>query len=161
MTGIRPCLWFDGKAEEAARFYVSLVPGSSLDHVHRGLMDWPGGAKGDVLMAEFTLAGRPHLALNGGPYFQFTPAVSMALACADQAEVDRLWDALSDGGSVMECGWLTDRYGLSWQIVPARLNEMMRDSDSARVERVMRAMFTMVKLDIAALEAAYAAEAAT
>jgi predicted 3-demethylubiquinone-9 3-methyltransferase (glyoxalase superfamily) len=157
---IRLCLWFDGKAEEAAEFYVSLLPDSRIDTVHRGALDWPGGAKGDVLMVEFTLAGRPHMALNGGPYFQFTPALSLAVDCADQAEVDRLWDALSAGGSTMECGWLTDRYGLAWQITPARLTEMMRDPDAAKVERVFRAMFTMVKLDLAALEAAYAGEAA-
>ena len=155
---IRPCLWFDGKAEEASNFYVSLLPDSRIDTVHRGQMDWPGGAKGEVLMVEFTLAGRPHMALNGGAHFQFTPAISMAYNCADQAEVDRLWDALSAGGSTMECGWLTDRYGLSWQITPARLIEMMRDPDPAKVDRVFRSMMTMVKLDIATLEAAYAGE---
>ncbi|GGD27972.1 VOC family protein [Aureimonas glaciei] len=152
---IRPCLWFDGRAEEAASFYVSLLPDSQIDKIHSGTLDWPGGMKGDVLMVEFTLAGRPHMALNGGPYFQFTPAISLAVDCADQAEVDRLWDALSAGGSTMECGWLTDRYGLAWQIIPVRLTEMMRDPDPERVDRVMRAMMTMVKLDVAALEAAY------
>ena len=118
MSKITPCLWFDGKAEEAARFYVSLLPDSRVDNVQRMGMDWPGGKAGGVVMVEFTLAGQPYSALYGGPHYQFTPAVSFSVSCADQAEVDRLWSALGDGGAPLQCGWITDRYGLSWQIVP-------------------------------------------
>src|SRR3546814_3291695 len=117
MSKITPCLWFDGKAEEAARYYTSLLPDSRIDAILPYSVETPGGKPGDVMSVEFTLAGQSYMALNGGPYFQFTPAISFFVDCADQAEVDRLWDALSDGGSTMQCGWLTDRYGVSWQIV--------------------------------------------
>src|SRR3546814_833565 len=118
-------------------------------------VETPGGKPGDVMSVEFTLAGQSYMALNGGPYFQFTPAISFFVDCADQAEVDRLWDALSDGGSTMQCGWLTDRYGVSWQIVPGVLGEMMKDKDPEKVRRVTTAMLQMTKLDIAGLRNAY------
>jgi predicted 3-demethylubiquinone-9 3-methyltransferase (glyoxalase superfamily) len=154
VSKIAPCLWFDGEAEEAAGFYVSLLPGSRIDRVQRNVTDGPAGKAGSVLVVEFTLAGRRFMALNGGTRFAYTHAVSFHVGCADQAEVDRLWAALSDGGSVERCGWLKDRYGVSWQIVPTVLGELLGDPDPAKAERVMRAMLGMVKLDIAGLEAA-------
>jgi predicted 3-demethylubiquinone-9 3-methyltransferase (glyoxalase superfamily) len=160
MSKITPCLWFDGKAEEAAQFYVSLLPNSRIDAVLPYSVETPGGKPGDVMMVEFTLAGESYMALNGGPYFQFTPAISLSVSCIDQAEVDRLWDALSDGGSPQQCGWITDRYGVSWQVVPAVLGTMMKDKDPARVRRVMEAVLTMIKLDVNTLESAYRGEAA-
>jgi predicted 3-demethylubiquinone-9 3-methyltransferase (glyoxalase superfamily) len=151
---IAPCLWFHGQALEAAEFYVSVL-GGSIDTVHRGLMDTPGTKKGDVLFVEFTLRGQPYQALNGGPQYNFTAAVSFSVPCADQAEVDRLWAALTaDGGKPVACGWLQDKYGLSWQIVPARMLELMNDPDPARARRAFEAMLTMVKLDIRTIEAA-------
>ena len=155
MSKIRPCLWFDGEAEEAANFYVSLFPSSRIDHVQRNVMDSPSGKAGTVLVVEFTLAGQRFMALNGGTRFEYTHAISFEVDCADQAEVDRLWDALSDGGSIEQCGWLKDRYGVSWQIVPAVLGQMLGDPDPAKAQRVMRAMLQMIKLDIAGLTAAY------
>ena len=155
MSKILPCLWFDGKAEEAARFYVSLLPDSRIDRIRRLPMDTPGAAAGSVLSADFTLAGASYIALNGGPQYRFTPAISLFVSCENQAEVDRLWAALSDGGSPVRCGWITDRYGVSWQIVPKVLGEMLSDDDPARAARVGQALFGMVKIDIAGLEAAY------
>ena len=155
MSKITTCLWFDGKAEEAARFYVSLLPDSRIDTVMPYMMDMPGGKPGDTMLVTFTLAGLSYMALNGGPHFQFSPAISFIVDCADQAEVDRLWDTLLDGGSPMQCGWLTDRYGVAWQIVPTALGEMMKDKDPAKVQRVTQAMLKMVKIDIAALRKAY------
>jgi predicted 3-demethylubiquinone-9 3-methyltransferase (glyoxalase superfamily) len=155
MSKIKPCLWFDGKAQEAAEFYVSLLPDSRIDTVMPYSVETPGGKPGDVMLVEFTLAGESYMALNGGPYFQFTPAISLFVNCADQAEVDRLWDALSVGGSPIQCGWITDRYGVSWQVVPEALGIMTKDKDPAKVRRVMEAMQQMVKLDVGALEAAY------
>src|SRR5689334_7284741 len=152
MSKIKPCLWFDGKAEEAANFYVSLLPDSRIDSVMRYTVETPGGQPGDVMLVEFTLAGSSYSALNGGPYFQFTPAISLFENCADQAEIDRLWNALLDGGTPMECGWITDRYGVSWQIVPEAMGRMIKDKDPAKVRRVMEAMMTMVKLDLETLE---------
>ena len=156
MSKIAPCLWFDGEAEEAAKFYVSLLPDSRIDHVQRNVMDSPAGKTGTVLVVQFTLAGQRFLALNGGTRFEYTHAISFQVDCADQDEVDRLWDALSAGGSVERCGWLRDRYGVSWQIVPRVLPEMLGDPDPAKAQRVMQAMLQMVKLDIAALKAAQA-----
>ena len=155
MSKITPCLWFDGKAEEAARFYVSLLPRSRIDAVLPYTVETPGGKPGDTMSVEFTLAGESYMALNGGPYFQFTPAISLFVSCADQAEVDRLWDALCDGGTPMQCGWVTDRYGVSWQIVPAALTTMMKDKDVAKVRRATDAMLQMIKLDVDQLEKAY------
>lgn len=155
MSTITPCLWFDGKAEEAARFYVSLLPDSRIDTVTPYSAETPGGSPGDAMTVEFTLAGQSYLALNGGPYFQFTPAISFLINCADQDEVDRLWDALSDGGSPQRCGWIADRYGVSWQIVPKVLGELMRDKDPVKARRVTEAMLQMIKLDSVALRQAY------
>ena len=155
MSKISPCLWFDGEAEEAATFYVSLLPGSQIDHVQKNVADGPAGKAGTVLVVDFTLAGQRFLALNGGMRFEYTHAISFHIDCADQAEVDRLWDALSDGGSIERCGWLKDRYGVSWQIVPTVLGQMLGDPDPAKAQRVMQAMLQMVKLDIAGLKAAY------
>ncbi|HYU14062.1 MAG TPA: VOC family protein [Stellaceae bacterium] len=154
MSKIAPCLWFDGEAEAAAKFYVSLLPGSRIDHVQRNVTDSPGGKAGTVLIVAFTLAGQRFLALNGGTRFEYTHAISFQVDCADQAEVDRLWDGLSAGGSTERCGWLRDRYGVSWQIVPTVLPQLLGDPDPAKAQRVMQAMLQMVKLDIAGLKAA-------
>ena len=151
---VTPCLWFDGQAEQAANFYVSLLPDSRIDKVVRSPADNPSGPAGMVLAVEFTLAGSKFSGLNGGPQFPFTEAVSFQIRCDDQAEVDRLWAALSDGGTPSQCGWLKDRWGLSWQIVPTRLFQLLGDADPARARRAMEAMLKMVKLDIAALERA-------
>jgi len=156
MPRIATCLWFDGKAEEAASFYVSLLADSRIDLIRRFAAETPGGRPGDVMSVEFTLAGASYIALNGGPHFQFTPAASIFVGCADQAEVDRLWETLCDGGAPSMCGWLTDRYGLSWQIVPAELGRLLEDPDPARSQRVMTSLLQMQKLDLAALRAAHA-----
>ena len=156
MSKITPCLWFNGDAEAAATFYTSLLPDSRIDRVYRSPTDWPDGKAGSVLTVEFTLAGQSYLGLNGGPQFPFTEAVSLQIHCQDQAEVDRLWKAiLENGGQETACGWIKDRWGLSWQIVPVRLTELMHDPDPARARRAMEAMMEMVKIDIAKLEAAY------
>jgi predicted 3-demethylubiquinone-9 3-methyltransferase (glyoxalase superfamily) len=155
MSKITTCLWFDGKAEEAARFYVSLLPDSRIESIVPYVMDMPGGTAGDTMLVEFTLAGQHCIALNGGAYFQFTPAMSLVVNCADQAEIDRLWDALTEGGSAMPCGWLTDCYGVAWQIVPEALPAMMKSGDPAKARRVTEAMLPMTKIDIATLRAAF------
>lgn len=155
MSKIAPCLWFDGEAEAAAGFYASLLPDSRVERVQKNPADGPAGKAGTTLVVEFTLAGQRFLALNGGARVPYTHAVSFQVDCADQAEVDRLWDALSAGGAAERCGWLRDRYGVPWQIVPTALPRMLADPDPAKAERVMRAMLGMVKLDIAALQAAY------
>ncbi len=152
---IVPHLWFAEKAEEAARFYVSLFPGSRVDGVTPVPADTPSGPAGSVRVVEFTLAGQKFMAIEAGPLDPFNHAISFLVNCEDQAEVDRLWDALSAGGVVEQCGWLKDRYGLSWQIVPKALGEMMRDADRKRAGRVMQAMLRMKKLDVAALRRAY------
>ncbi len=155
MQKIIPCLWFDGQAEAAATFYASLLPDSRVDKVTRSPADNPSGPAGTVLTVEFTLAGQKYLGLNGGPQFPFTEAVSFQIMCDDQAEVDRLWAALTaDGGQESECSWLKDRWGLSWQIVPRQMMELLKDPDPARARRAMQAMMTMRKLDIATLERA-------
>lgn len=155
MEKVTPFLSFtDGRAEEAARFYVSLLPDSRIDRVTRSPMDTPGAATGDVILVEFTLAGRPYIALNATE-FVFTEAFSFSVATADQEETDRLWATLTaDGGSEVYCGWCKDRFGVSWQITPTRLMELIRDQDQGRAFRAMEAMTKMVKIDIAALEAA-------
>ena len=151
---ITPFLSFDGHAEEAARFYVSLLPGSQIDPITRSPMETPGGAVGTVLLVEFTLAGSPFIALNT-PGFSFTEAVSFSIACTDQAETDRLWAALTaDGGSEIACGWLKDRYGVFWQVTPTRLMELIKDPDQNRARRAMEAMVKMIKIDIAEVERA-------
>lgn len=155
MQKITPFLWFNGQAEEAAKFYVSLFPDSRIDRVTRSPADTPSGPKGMVITVEFTLAGTRYVGLNGGPMYQFTEAVSFHIDCADQAEVDRLWTALlSNGGIESRCGWLKDRWGLSWQVIPTRLHELLGDRDPARAQRAMQAMMTMRKLNIAELEKA-------
>jgi predicted 3-demethylubiquinone-9 3-methyltransferase (glyoxalase superfamily) len=156
MSKVSPCLWFDGEAEDAAKLYVSLLPNSRIEHVQRNVMDSPAGKAGSVLVVRFTLAGQSFMALNGGQRVEYTHAVSFKIDCADQAEVDRLWDALSEGGQVERCGWLKDRYGVSWQIVPTALPRLLGDSDPAKAQRVMQAVLGMVKLDIAGLERAHA-----
>jgi predicted 3-demethylubiquinone-9 3-methyltransferase (glyoxalase superfamily) len=156
---ITPCLWFDGNAEDAVRFYTSVFANSSIDQVQRSTVDYPGGKEGSVLIIAFTLAGQSYLALNGGPFEKFTNAISLSVDCEDQAEVDRCWTALTaDGGNPVQCGWLKDKYGLSWQIVPRRLPELLSDPDTAKARRVMQAMMRMVKIDVAALEAAAAVQ---
>lgn len=156
MAGIKPCLWFDGTAEQAALFYVSLFPNSAIGTVSRygDGMPFP---KGTVLMVEFTLDGQPFQALNGGPHYALSPAISFSVPCADQAQVDRYWDALTaDGGAAGRCGWLKDRFGVSWQIVPAALGRMQEAGSPEQVGRMMRALMGMSKLDVAALESAFA-----
>jgi predicted 3-demethylubiquinone-9 3-methyltransferase (glyoxalase superfamily) len=149
------CLWFDTEAEEAANFYVGIFPGSKLGAIHHHTEAGPGLA-GSVLLVEFELNGQKFSALNGGPAHKFNEAVSIVVRCADQDEVDYYWDCLSDGGQEIACGWLKDRYGLSWQIVPAVFFDMISDPDRDAVTRVTRAMFAMIKFDIATLEHAYA-----
>lgn len=158
MSKITPCLWFDGDAEEAANFYASLLPDSRVDAVHRAPADYPSGKAGDVLTVEFTVAGQKFLGLNGGPIYQFTEAVSFQIHTEDQAETDRLTEALSAVPEVEQCGWVKDRYGLSWQIVPKALIQRMADPDPAKAKRVMEAMMQMKRIDIAAIERAYAGE---
>jgi predicted 3-demethylubiquinone-9 3-methyltransferase (glyoxalase superfamily) len=154
MQKVTPFLWFDGQAEQAAQFYVSLFPDSRIERVNRSPADTPSGPAGMVITVEFTLAGTRFVALNGGPMYSFTEAVSFQIACADQAEVDRLWSALSAGGSESRCGWLKDRWGLSWQVVPTRLHQLLADPDPARARRAAEAMLKMKKIDIAAMERA-------
>ncbi len=150
-----PCLWFNGNAEEAAEFYVTLLPDSHIDNVWRSPADTPSGPAGTVLTVDFTLAGQRLQGLNGGPEFTFSEAVSFVISCEDQAEVDRLWEALTaNGGEPGPCGWLKDRFGLSWQIVPRRLDELLTDSDPARARRAMEAMLSMGKIEVAELERA-------
>lgn len=152
-SGIATCLWYDGQAEQAAEFYTSLIPNSEIESIMRPDPDGP------ALMIEFTLDGMAFQALNGGPEFRFTEAVSVAVATKDQEETDRLWQALtSNGGAESQCGWLKDRFGLSWQIVPEILPRLIGSSDKPAAERAMRAMLTMRKIDIAALETAYRGE---
>jgi predicted 3-demethylubiquinone-9 3-methyltransferase (glyoxalase superfamily) len=156
MDKITPVLWFDRNGEEAANFYVSLLPDSRIDRVTRAPADYPSGAEGDVITVDFTLAGRQYQVLNGGPQFPFTEAVSFMIHCEDQAEVDRLWDALTaDGGEPVQCGWIKDRWGLSWQIIPREMLEMLGSDDRAGAERAMQAMLQMSKLDVAALRRAF------
>lgn len=144
-----PCLWFDGKAEEAATFYASLLPDSRVDRVWRSPAETPSGPAGMVLTVDFTLLGSRVQGLNGGPDFRFNEAVSFVRECDDQAEVDRLWGALTaDGGEPGPCGWLKDRFGLSWQIVPRELNDLMDDPDPERARRAMEAMLKMGKIEV-------------
>jgi predicted 3-demethylubiquinone-9 3-methyltransferase (glyoxalase superfamily) len=157
MQKITPCLWFDGNAEEAANFYVKLLPDSRIDEVVRSPIDYPAGKAGDVLTVDFTLAGQRFVGLNGGPGFTFNEAVSFQIHTEDQAETDRLWEALiADGGEPVQCGWVKDKFGLSWQIVPKRLTRLIADPDRDRAARAMQAMMKMVKIDIAELERAVA-----
>jgi predicted 3-demethylubiquinone-9 3-methyltransferase (glyoxalase superfamily) len=161
MSKISPCLWFNGEAEEAANLYVSLLPDSRIEKIQRNPIDGPAGKAGTVLVVDFTLAGQHFMALNGGMKMEYTHAVSFKIDCADQAEVDRLWDALlANGGKADQCGWLKDRYGVSWQIVPAALMKYIGSSDTAGAQRAMQAMLGMVKLDIEGLTRAYEGKSA-
>ena len=153
---IFPHLWYAREAEEAARFYASIFPDSRVDRVSALLSESPSGPPGSVKVVDFTLFGQRFQAMSAGPHHEFNDAVSMVVPCSDQAELDRYWNALlAGGGRPQACGWLVDRFGLRWQIVPAILDEMMRDQDPARSRRVTDAMLKMIKLDIAALEKAY------
>ncbi len=157
-TGVKisPFLWYAEQAEEAARFYTSIFPDSRVDRVRALMSESPSGPPGTVKVVEFTLLGRPFQAMAAGPHHEFNDAISFYVSCDDQEEIDRYWDALlADGGSPQACGWLTDRYGVRWQIVPAILDEMMADPDPERSKRASDAMLQMFKLDIATLEAAY------
>jgi len=153
MDAITPCLWFDTEAEEAAQFYTSVFPNSRIVHVSHYGSAGPRPA-GMVMEVEFELNGRSFLALNGGPDFTFSEAISLQADCKDQDEVDRLWVTLSEGGEEGPCGWLKDRYGLSWQIVPSVMYELIADPDQERAQRTIAAMLQMGKLDIAELERA-------
>jgi len=149
------CLWYDGTAEEAARFYAQTFPDSAVQAVHRAPADYPAGKQGDVLTVNFTVAGVPCLGLNGGPQFKHNEAFSFQIATDDQQETDRLWNAIvGNGGQESACGWCKDRWGVSWQITPRVLTEGTTDPDPAVARRVFEAMMTMKKIDIAAIEAA-------
>ena len=150
---ITPCLWFDGQAEDAANHYTSIFPNSRILDVTRYGTAGPG-PEGSVMTVDFEINGQEFTGLNGGPQFTFNEAVSFQIYCADQAEVDRYWDALTDGGEEGPCGWLKDRYGLSWQIVPTRLLELIKDPDPGRSQRAMQCMLGQKKIDIAAVERA-------
>jgi len=154
MQKITPFLWFDGKAEEAMNFYTSIFRNAKVGNITR-YGDAGPGPKGSVMSATFELEGQEFFALNGGPQFKFTPAISFFVSCKTQEEVDRYWEALSAGGEKSQCGWLTDKFGLSWQIVPSVLGEMLSDKDAAKANRVMQAMLQMTKLDINGLKQAY------
>jgi predicted 3-demethylubiquinone-9 3-methyltransferase (glyoxalase superfamily) len=154
MQKIIPFLWFDGKAEEAARFYVSIFKNSQIGSITR-YGDTGPGPKGSVMSVTFQLDGVQFYALNGGPMYSFTPAISFFVNCETQQEVDELWEKLSSGGRKDRCGWLNDRYGVSWQIIPTLLREMLQDKDAERAGRVMQAMLKMDKIDIGALRRAY------
>jgi predicted 3-demethylubiquinone-9 3-methyltransferase (glyoxalase superfamily) len=158
--GFTTCLWFDGQAEEAANYYSSIFENSKLGRVGRYTEAGPGPA-GSVLAVEFELNGQKFVGLNGGPQFTFNEAISFQIYCADQDEVDYYWNKLSEDGEEGVCGWLKDRYGVSWQVIPARLIEMLGDADPERAKRTTEAMFAMTKLDIAKLETAYAGEYTT
>jgi predicted 3-demethylubiquinone-9 3-methyltransferase (glyoxalase superfamily) len=157
---ITPCLWFDGQAEEAATFYVSIFDNAEMGAVSRYGKEGfgiHGRPEGSVMTVTFRLDGQEFVALNGGPLFKFTEAVSLMVQCESQAEIDRYWERLTEGGDpdAQQCGWLKDKYGLSWQIVPAALSDMMKDPDRRKSERVMKALLPMKKLDLAALRRAY------
>jgi predicted 3-demethylubiquinone-9 3-methyltransferase (glyoxalase superfamily) len=148
-------LWYEKGAEEAARFYASVFPNSSVDRVTPMHSDSPAGPGGSVSVVDFTLLGQRFQAMTAGPHHDFNDAISIVVECEDQAELDKYWDALNQGGKAMACGWVTDRYGLRWQIVPAVMDKMMSDKDPARSKRVTDAMLKMKKFDIATLEKAY------
>jgi predicted 3-demethylubiquinone-9 3-methyltransferase (glyoxalase superfamily) len=157
MQKITPFLWFDDKAEEAANFYTSIFKNSKIGAVTR-FSDAGPGPKGSVMTITFTLDGQEFVALNGGPHYKITPAVSFVVNCETQDEVDHYWEKLGAGGQELQCGWLTDKFGVSWQITPTALMRFIADKNPTKVKNVMEAMMQMVKLDIAKLEAAYAKE---
>ena len=155
MAEIAPCLWFDGKAEEAANFYASIFPYSSVDKVNQLVTDWPGGKAGAVVTVEFTLLGSPFVGLNGTSVFKFNEAISFQVYTGDQEETDRYWNAIvGDGGAENACSWCRDKYGLHWQIVPRVLLGALSHPDQAVAKRATEAMMTMTKIDVAAIEAA-------
>ena len=156
MQKLRAFLWFDGQAEEAAKFYVSIFKNSKLGTVNRYGEHGPG-PKGSVMIATFSIDGQEFIALNGGPQFKFTPAISFVVNCESQEEVDHYWEKLSQGGSKLQCGWLQDQFGVSWQIVPTALARLMSDPDRTKTSRVMGALMQMTKIDIQQLEQAYRA----
>ena len=157
MSKISPCLWFNGHAEEAAEFYTSILPDSRVDKIHRAAADNPSTPQGGVLTVDFTLGGQSFIGLNGGPEFKFTEAISLSIDCEDQAEVDRYWEALVEGGGEHSvCGWLKDRFGVSWQVIPRQLPEMLDSPDRAGAARAMQAMLEMTKIDVAKLREAFA-----
>jgi 2-polyprenyl-6-hydroxyphenyl methylase/3-demethylubiquinone-9 3-methyltransferase len=156
-TRIATCLWFNGQAEEAAAFYAATFPDSHVTDIFRAPSDYPAGRAGDVLTVEFTILGREFVGLNGGPEFRFDEAVSFQVFTDDQAETDRLWDAIvGNGGTESQCSWCKDRFGVSWQIVPRALSAALANPDKAAAQRAFAAMMTMTKIDIAAIEAAVA-----
>jgi predicted 3-demethylubiquinone-9 3-methyltransferase (glyoxalase superfamily) len=154
VSTITPCLWFDGNAEEAAKFYASVLPDSRVDAVHRAPGNYPAGKTGDVLTVEFTLMGLPFVGLNGGPNFKFNEAVSFQIPVETQAEIDRLTNALSAVPEAEQCGWVKDRYGLSWQIFPRKLPRLLTDANPARAKRAFESMMQMKRIDLASLERA-------
>lgn len=154
MQEIVTFLWFDGQAEDAMNFYVSVFKDAKAGAIRRFGEAGPG-AEGSVLMAEFEIGGRPFVALNGGPNFKPTPAISFLVPCDSQEEVDTYWDKLGDGGEPIQCGWITDKFGFTWQIVPKVLQEMLEDPDPVRANNVMKAMMEMVKIETAGLQEAY------
>lgn len=154
MQKITPCLWFNNQAEEAARFYTTIFKNSKLDQISY-FGDAGPGPKGTVLTVTFQLNGQEIMALNGGPEYKFSPAISLFVNCEDQEEVDNYWEKLSEGGQKGQCGWLTDRYGVSWQIVPTILGILIGDKDERKAARVMQAMLQMTKLDINLLQKSY------
>ncbi|MBC7950045.1 MAG: VOC family protein [Chitinophagaceae bacterium] len=154
MQKITPFLWFDGKAEEAMNHYTSIFKNAKVGNVARYSEGGPAPA-GTVMTAEFEIEGQEFIALNAGPMFSFTPAISFYVKCFTQEEIDHYWEKLSEGGEQQQCGWLTDKFGVSWQIVPPVLGEMMSDKDRKKASRVMQAMMTMKKIDIKKLKEAY------
>jgi predicted 3-demethylubiquinone-9 3-methyltransferase (glyoxalase superfamily) len=154
MQKITPFLWFDGNAEEAMNFYVSIFKNSRIGSVSRYGDSGPG-PKGTVMSAIFQLDGQQFMALNGGPHFKFSPAISFFVNCETQEEVDELWEKLSEGGERERCGWLKDKYGVSWQIIPSALGKMLQDKNAAKANKVMKAMLQMDKIDISGLKRAY------
>ena len=161
MSKITPCLWFTDDAEEAAKFYVSLMPGSEITHVQRNVSDNPSGKEGSVLVVEFTLGGQRMVALNGGMKMEYTHAVSLMIKCDDQAQVDSIWDAmLKHGGKAEQCGWIRDRWGLAWQVVPKVMFDYLANSDKAGAKRAMQAMMKMIKLDTEVLRQAFEGKSA-
>lgn len=158
MKSIMPCLWFDKEAEEAVNFYISVFKNSKILDIARfteSMAAASGQPSGTVMTVAFQLKGQDFLALNGGPHFSFTPAVSFVVRCDSQDEIDYYWDKLSEGGEIEQCGWLRDKYGLSWQIVPSNIGEMIDDSDSSRTDKVMKALLGMKKIDMNALQKAF------
>lgn len=159
MRTLTPNLWFDNEAEDAAKFYTSIFANSKINNIARypeAATEVSGKPAGSVLTVDFEIEGQPFVALNGGPQFKFNESISFMIPCKDQAEVDYFWEKLTDGGEESMCGWLKDRFGVSWQVVPERLNEMMSDADPKKVETVTAAFLPMRKLDIGVLERAYA-----